>query len=313
MSRAGPAVVVGSAEDDHVRAVMEALRARDAPTALLDPLRFPESVRLSLGEEAADVTIDGRRLGRPAVVYLRSLYLSPLAFGVDVAEAMEANWRRMLIALREKAELLVSVMRRWEAFGVPIYNPLTASDALRKPYQLSRLAAAGLPVPETLWTNDPDAVRRFAAGRRVAYKPVAGGAATRELSPDDLTGERLDRLGAAPVTFQELLPGEDVRVYVLDGEIVAAFRIEADALDFRQHESRIEAIDLEPEVAALCQRASELLSLRFTGIDVKATADGRPRILELNGSPMFLGFDARAGTDVLGRLADALAAHAAAG
>jgi hypothetical protein len=45
-------------------------------------------------------------------------------------------------------------------------------------------------------------------------------------------------------------------------------------------------------------------------MDLKAAPDGSLRILELNASPMFLGFDARAGTDVLGRLADALAARA---
>lgn len=44
-------------------------------------------------------------------------------------------------------------------------------------------------------------------------------------------------------------------------------------------------------------------------MDLKTAGDGRPRILELNASPMFLGFGRRAGTDVLGRLASALAGH----
>ena len=50
--------------------------------------------------------------------------------------------------------------------------------------------------------------------------------------------------------------------------------------------------------------------LRFTGMDLKETADGTPKILELNPSPMFLGFDHMGGTDVQGALVAALAAHA---
>ena len=97
---------------------------------------------------------------------------------------------------------------------MPLYNPMPADWLLTKPMQIALLDRAGMPVPETIWTNDPDAVRRFAEGRRVAYKPVAGGAATKELGPEDLTEERLARSAGRPVTFQELLPGDNYRVYV---------------------------------------------------------------------------------------------------
>jgi glutathione synthase/RimK-type ligase-like ATP-grasp enzyme len=303
-------VLVGSETDDHVEALREALRARGATPVVLDSLKFPDGPKVSLGPGPDEVTVDGRKLGRPGAVYLRSLYLSPLAFGVDVQKEMDEDWRTTLVVFREKAEVLLSVLRRWEERGVPIYNPVTASDAVRKPYQVSLLAAAGLPVPETLWTNDAEAVRRFASGRRVAYKPVAGGAATRELGPEDLDERRLATLSNAPVTFQELLPGTDIRVFILDGEIVAAYRIETRSLDYRQHEERVEPIELAPDVASICLRAADVTKLRFTGMDLKAAADGRLRILELNPSPMFLGFDRLAGTDVLGRLAGALIARA---
>jgi glutathione synthase/RimK-type ligase-like ATP-grasp enzyme len=144
----------------------------------------------------------------------------------------------------------------------------------------------------------------------VAYKPVLGGAATRELKPEDLTDARLAALDASPVTFQELLPGEDIRVYVLDGEIIASLRIVTSALDFRQNEERIEQIELPPEVARQCVKAAEVLGMRWTGMDLKRGADGVLKFLELNASPMFLGFDARAGTDILGRFCRALAGAA---
>ena len=303
----GPVVVVGSLDDHHAAAVRDALTARDVDTVVLDATSFPERQRLSLGSSSDAIAIDGVDCGRPRAVYLRSLYLSPLAFGVDVGDEMDADWRRTLVIFREKAELLVSVLRRWEEMQVPIYNPLSASDAIRKPFQLARLQAAGLPVPDTLWTNDPQAVRGFATDRRIVYKPVAGGAATRELRAEDLVDARLARLANSPVTFQELLPGDDLRIFVLDGRAIAAYRIETEALDFRGNERSVTSVALDDDLERLCVRATETLGLRFTGMDVKAAADGRPRILELNPSPMFLGFDSRAGTDVLGKLVDALA------
>jgi glutathione synthase/RimK-type ligase-like ATP-grasp enzyme len=223
---------------------------------------------------------------------------------------MSDDWRTALVILREKAEVLVAVMRRWEALGLPIYNPLSASDAVRKPFQMAELARRGLPVPETLWTNDPAAVRRFALGRRIAYKPVAGGAATRELGADDLDDAKLARLANAPVTFQELLAGRDVRVFILDGRVVAAFHIHTQALDYRQNEEKVESVALDPAVQRICLAAASMTGLRFTGMDLKETADGTPKILELNPSPMFLGFDHLGGTNVRGALVDTLAAHA---
>ena len=309
MSR-GTVVLVGSASDDHVAALRASLEAVKVTTVVLDSLTFPAAPRLALGADPEDIRIDGVDAGRPAAVYLRSLYLSPLAFGVDMEKEMSDDWRTSLVILREKAEVLIAVMRRWEAMGLPIYNPLSASDAVRKPYQMAELARAGLPVPETLWTNDPAAVRRFADGRRIAYKPVAGGAATRELEASDLDDAKLARLANAPVTFQELLAGREVRVFVLDGRVVAAFQIHSQALDYRQNEEKVESVTLDPAVARICLTAASITGLRFTGMDIKETADGTPKILELNPSPMFLGFDHMGGTNVQGALVAALAAHA---
>lgn len=306
-SRGGPVVLVGAPEDAHVAAVARRLGEAGVEARVLDTLAFPERTRVSLTEAPEGLSVDGEPLGRPGAVYVRQLHAHPLAFGVEASEDMEADWRTTLIAFREKAGLLMGLLSRWEALGVPLYNGPASDWREPKPAQLALLRGAGLPVPETLWTNDAEAVRRFAAGRRVAYKPVTGGAATKELTAEELTDERLGALEAAPVTFQELLPGEDVRVYVLDGAVIASLRIVSSALDFRQHEERIETMELPPEVARQCVRAAEVLGLRWTGMDLKRGADGVLRFLELNASPMFLGFDARAGTDILGHLCRALA------
>lgn len=302
----GPVVLVGSASDEHVVAVAEAVRARGVDAVVFDSKAFPWQAKLSFGESLEEIVLDGRPVGRPRAVYLRSLYGSPIGFDVEAEAEMERSWRRTLVAFREKGEMLSSLIQRWEALEVPIFNSLRVGDETRKPYQIARLAAAGLPVPETLWSNEPERVRAFAAGRRVVYKPVRGGAATKELKPEDLTEERLGALSSAAVCFQELLPGADLRVYIVADQVVSAYQIETAALDYRGHEQSIRSIDLSADLTDVARRAARLLRMRFTGIDFKHDAQGRAKLLELNSSPMFLGFDERAGSNVLGALADAL-------
>jgi glutathione synthase/RimK-type ligase-like ATP-grasp enzyme len=306
----GPVVLVGSPLDAHVAAIAESLQERDVDVLIADTLSFPDGSHISLGERLDSISIDGRSLGRPAAVYLRDIYVHPLGFGVDVAEEMEQDWRRTLVAFREKSQLLFPLLSRWCEMGVPVYNPASSDWRNSKAFQIAVLERAGLPVPETLWTNDPQAVRDFAQDRRIIYKPVAGGAATKELGPEDLTEERLRSLRGAPVTFQELLEGDNYRVYCLDGEVIACLRVESSSLDFRQNEEVVEETILPDEVLSHCLQAADLLGMRWTGMDLRADAAGTLRFLELNSSPMFLGFDARAGTKIRDSLADGLASHA---
>lgn len=306
----GPIVLVGSALDPHIARVAEGLQARGLEPLIVDTLNFPESPGIMLGERLDSITIDGLPIGHPAAAYIRDVYSSPLAFGVDVADEMTENWRRTLVAFSEKSQVLLPLLARWAEIGVPSYNPMSAGWKLSKAFQLALLQRAGLPVPDTIWTNDADQVRRFAKGRRIAYKPVGGGAATKELLDKDLTDERLQSLRGAPVTFQELLPGDNYRVYCLDGAIVAVFRIVAEALDYRQNEEVLEQATVPDEILEQCLRGAEVLGLRWTGIDLRGDEEGHLKFLEMNSSPMFLGFDATGGTDILGSLVAALASHA---
>jgi glutathione synthase/RimK-type ligase-like ATP-grasp enzyme len=293
-------IIIAPETDAHAIAVRDRI---GADATILDTHTFPEQLKMTLGDRPDEIVIGGERI-RPTAVYVRDYGLNPI---MTEEELGGPNWRRGMVALRERSEMVHSLVYRWEQLGIPVYNPPTGRERITKPYQISLLAGAGLPVPETRWTNDPDEVRRFAEGRRVAYKPVVGGAATKELEPKDF--DRLDRLAAAPVCFQELLPGEDVRVYVIDGRIVCGIRIVTDAIDFRQNEKELVAFQVDDELSDICIRATRTLGLRFTGMDLKGAVDGKLRILELNPSPMFLGFDARSGTDILGALCAALTSH----
>lgn len=260
---AEPVVIVSPPGDEQARAVRARLVDMGVDAMILDLGSFPDAMQISLGEDLLDIEIDGQWL-LPRSVYLRDL----------------------------RPGFAVAILQRWEAAGIRVYNSISALPRLARPYQLSLLAAAGLPVPATRWTNDPATVRAFAGERRLVFKPVAGDAATHVLDEAALRSEALERLRRAPICFQELLPGADIRVYVVDQQVVAS---EPFAIDHATRE--------------ICIRAAAMLGLRYTGVDLKLDADGLPRILELDPCPMVLGFDAASGTDVLGALCSRLAAQ----
>lgn len=305
-----PIAIFGTLHDIHAKAVHDELLERGHKPVVIDTQLFPEQLHIALGEHGEDIVIDGQRMPKPAAVYIRGTYHSPAAYGVDADAEMKADWRRTLAAYRESTTLVSSIIQRWALAGTAFYNPPAASANIIKPYQLALLKHHGLPVPKTIWTNDPQAVRCFFDTHTEAiFKPVVGGAATRRLTAQDLTDDRLATLAGAPVAFQELLPGEDIRVYIVDGKIVSTMRIVTDAIDFREDEQAIESIELPLEVQRICIKAAEVLGLRFTGMDLKADKHGVQKILELNPSPMFLGFEQRAGVDITGPLCDALLSH----
>jgi hypothetical protein len=307
-----PIVLLGADDDEHIEAIASELQARGERPLLIDPRRFPRQLSVSLGAEMADIRIGDAAALVPRSVYVRSLYTDPLGYKSNVDQSMEKNWRRTSVALNERWHVLSSLLLRWSALGSRLYNSAECALPLTKPFQLALLRRAGLPVPHTLWTNDPAAVQEFCAKRGdTIYKPVHGGAHTRQLEPRDLEPARLARLGASPVCFQELLPGRNLRVYVVDERVVCALSVESEQLDFREVEPKVTAIELGPELERQCIEAARCLGLRFTGMDLREDAQGRPLFLELNSSPMFLGFEQLANVKIGTFLCDALLREAA--
>jgi glutathione synthase/RimK-type ligase-like ATP-grasp enzyme len=178
-----------------------------------------------------------------------------------------------------------------------------------KPAQLATLARAGIPVPATIVTNDPDAVRDFLHRHpHVVSKPVQGGAHARRLSMRELSAERLQNLSIAPISLQEEVIGESIRVFIA-GDALHACEFETQALDYRDDPAaRLKAIDLPQEVVADCRQTASLLGLVWTGIDLRRTGDGRFVLLEANPSPMFLGFEERTGLPLTTSLINLLTA-----
>jgi glutathione synthase/RimK-type ligase-like ATP-grasp enzyme len=294
-----PILVLGGEDDEHALHVLHFLQRIGRDAALLDSRRFPQSLRIAWSptDGTGRVTFDNDRtiaLNEVTAVYWRNYFgvMSPELPDADQSYIAQNDARSLF------ESLLIQLPTRW-------VNSWTAYQSHQtKPAQLATLASHGIPVPATLVSNDPDAVRDFIRRTpHVISKPVQGGAHARRLSMSDLTPQRFENLAIAPIALQEEIVGTSIRVFIAD-EALFACEFETTALDYRDDPAaKLKVIHLPADVAAFCQEAANLLGLVWTGIDLRRTADGRYVLLEANPSPMFLGFEERTGLPLTASLA----------
>lgn len=212
-----------------------------------------------------------------------------------------------------RAEALHGALLAWaELAPCRVANRLGPSTSnMSKPYQAQRIAEAGLGVPPTTITNDPDEVRRFAAEHgRVIFKSISS---TRSIVRE-LSGERvkaLQRVRHLPTQFQALIPGVDVRVHVV-GTGLYATAVRSASIDYRyaareDGEVRMEPCDLPDEIAGRCLALSAALELPVCGIDLRRTPDGEWYCFEVNPSPAYSYYEQLSGQPIGAALVSYLA------
>ncbi|WP_300009002.1 hypothetical protein [Pseudonocardia sp.] len=285
------------------------IRSRGTEPVVLDLARFPRDLQLSVRDGVA--TARDLDIAAVRTWYVRTLPL-PLPFRVHhrAGPAAERSSRLRYAAGRERRSFVAGFVAAMQTAGAVLVNPPATMDQhFRKLDQLDTLRRAGVPVPVTLATNDPDAVRLFAeeAGGPLVYKPLAGGGRCRRIAPADLDPERLRLLARAPVLFQAEVPGRNIRVYVVGGQVAAAYEIVSDRLDYRGAERAVLVTTLDAGEGAACVRAAAACGMAFTGIDLRRRPDGGFAVLECNPSPMFAGIQRWTGaTPVSDALTDLL-------
>lgn len=228
------------------------------------------------------------------------------------ADEFEADPRQAAFVTREFRGLFESLLGVLGDHGVRTCPPV---DALyrhdRKPLVLHRLRQNGLPVPDTVFTTDPDEARAFVEDHdRVVHKPVTQNAQVGEVSEEDLTDERLAALASAPVAFQEYVAGEDLRTYVLDGEVLATAALPTEDVSVKDQD-RIdsERVEAPAAVRETAVRATDVAGLQFAAVDLVRRADGSHAVLEVNPAPGFGFLEPGLAEEIADGLADYLVGH----
>lgn len=294
--------IFGTDDDPQVQAVARAVRSLGAEDVLLraDAL----DAGLPISEEDGRMVYRGVDVTDLDGVYLRSVP-APYApyLERDDTLVLYDDWFTHYMHSRERASFYVAWLLGLADRGVRLINPPHAASVLQyKPFQLHALRAVGATVPKTLLSNDPAAVRAFAERvPAVIFKPLMGGAITRPLDAEAL--ERLEDVRQSPVIFQERVDGDDLRVMLAGDDVVScvAIRTPCQHLDFRDDpvyssgDATYEEVQLPEAVVHQCRAAARKCGLRFAGIDIKRTADGRFVFLELNSSPIYLDVEWKLG------------------
>lgn len=190
-------------------------------------------------------------------------------------------------------------------------HPASNVAASHKVEQLTRARRLGMLIPDTLVTQDPDALRDFYERHRgrIIVKPMASGHIER---PD---GERdsliytnrvlphhianLDDLPVCPTLFQEeILKSADVRITVVDSDVHAVELLaQEDGLqrcDIRRNnmdDVTYKAITLPVEVEGGVRSLVASYGLRFAAIDMAVTQEGKWIFFEVNPNGQWAWLD----------------------
>lgn len=241
---------------------------------------------------------------------------SPSSASVAELSALDALIvRTMPPGSLEQVVFRMDVLARLEARSVVVVNPPEAIEcAVDKYLATAKLAADGLPVPETVVCQDSAAAMEAfdALGGDVVVKPLFGaeGRGIVRVSDPDLafrTFRTLERIQAV-LYLQRFVEheGYDIRVLVLDGVVLGAFK-RRNASDFRTNMARAatgephELIDEEHDLAV---RAVRVTGASFGGVDLLYDRRGECYVLEVNAVPGWRGFQKVTGIDVAARLVE---------
>ena len=188
--------------------------------------------------------------------------------------------------------------------GAWLDHPEAIQRADNKLTQLRAALAAGLRVPRTLVSQNPERIREFAAslGGQMIVKTVSGVLGIPSLT-GKVTSEHLEQDGplrACPAIYQELIPGcRHLRVHCFGPDVHAAL-LESDLLDWR-HPMDAEVTPYELPIA-LSETLLALLArlgLQMGIFDLKLTDENEPVWLELNPQGQFLFIEALGGGNLV--------------
>ncbi len=271
------------------RRLIEAGEARDHVVEPIDTLRC----YMNINAHAPEVHYDGRALPRYDAVIPR-IGASITSYGL-------------------------AVVRQFETLGAYCLNTSTGIGASRdKLFAHQLLARHSIRMPTTAFASSPKdssnlinlvgsaplivKLLESSQGKGVVLADTAKAAqsvvsAFRNLKADFLVQE-----------FVKEAAGEDIRIIVIGGKVVAAMRRTAAAGEFRANLHQgggAEVAKTTKEERDTAVRAARALGLGFAGVDILRSSVG-PKVLEVNSSPGLEGVEGVSGKDIAGLVFDHL-------
>jgi glutathione synthase/RimK-type ligase-like ATP-grasp enzyme len=187
--------------------------------------------------------------------------------------------------------------------GVWVSSPDATDRAGDKLHQLQLAKERGFDVPDTLISNDPDAVRAFHERHggniiiKAAYNSRRLFLATQRVALDELSD---DSIRAVPSIYQELIPGTKHLRVTCFGHHVSCALIETDELDWRPNLNvPITAYPLDPDLERRIVELLDAFDLKTGAMDLKISDRGDLVWFEVNPQGQFLFLEPLTGQGLL--------------
>lgn len=216
--------------------------------------------------------------------------------------------------IQKNVDLEVSSVKQLQLMDIPVVNHyLPIVRAKNKVRTMQILNHHGIPLPRTEIVHNLENID--AAVARIGRFPVimkvpegARGMGVSIVESNRSLKSMLDLLVAGSknsfIIIQEYVKeakGKDIRVFIVDGKIVAAMERRAKRGDFRsnlyQGGTSVAFMDLTEEEKAMAIHATKVIGLDVAGVDVIRTSEG-PKILEVNSNPGLEGITEATGINV---------------
>jgi ATP-grasp ribosomal peptide maturase len=296
-------------------AVVDELRSRGERVVRFDTADFP--VAATLAATLTDRGWDGHLVLPDRAIALANVksvwwrrpneFRTPSTWSADGRAFAVSEARAGLLGV------LASLPARW------INHPSRDAACNYKPLQLAVAVRAGLRVPGTVITSDPEHARQFVASDPAIYKALGGGVMRADgrhhAVPTTLvTAEDLDESVAATATLLQRYVDKafDVRLTVI-GERMFPVAIHAGSpsarLDWRTDYSSLAYdadIAMPPGVTAGVPALMRELGLYFGALDFAVHPDGSWWFLEINANGNWHWLVKSAGVPLVQAMADAL-------
>ncbi len=186
-------------------------------------------------------------------------------------------------------------------------------DKLRS---LQILARAGIGIPKTAFASSPkdkdiDNVIENIGGAPCVIKLLEGTQGIGVILAENQKAaksvvEAFLKL-EANMLVQEFIAeagGADLRVFIVDGQVVGAMKRQAKEGEFRSNLHRggsATVITLTPEERATAIKSAKKLGLGIAGVDLLQSSRG-PLVMEVNSSPGLEGIEGATGIDIAGKI-----------
>ena len=212
-----------------------------------------------------------------------------------------------------------ALTRQFEALKVYCLNSAAAITQSRdKLYSLQLLLNHGVDIPTTGFANSPldtDDLIKMVGGSPLIVKLLEGTqgkgvvlAETKKAAESVINAFKSLNANILVQEFIKEANGKDLRLFVIDGKVVATIQREAVAGEFRANihlggtASIIKPTIEEKKIAV---KAAKAMDLKVAGVDIIRSAKG-PLLLEVNSSPGLEGIEGATNKDIAGEMIKAI-------